>query len=370
MCQDQTPTGTRERRTLRLRPVVRRHRQEVRYMAARKKRKLVDDEGHRKHCFVAMPFGRDKPEQELFKGWYEVVLVPAVEAVGFKPVLATNEERPTAITDEIRAHIAFDPLMVVDLAGGMLADAPPNANVMYELGLRHAFNTPVALTALTGQKLPFDVALQRTVFTTRGLIDVKAARTSIAAHLESALNGDFYRPMDAVARSATLQAVSGAPSVDGVLKALVGEVKELHDRVVEISGNTRDEMVAQYGTLLSSPFKTRTVASLFHYRETTRRAFREAFEAIGLPDEWWRAALESHAHHDLGNPDSWGRTGWLNLARYLAESFRFPDPEVLIAAVAERLDYNLGDEPHEPPAQDSKSKPHKTDPPAATTTTS
>jgi hypothetical protein len=67
---------------------------------------------HKNKCFVVMPFGRTPTEQKWFRGWYEVVIRPAVVEAKFEPVLAATEEHPSAINDEIRAHLALDPMVV------------------------------------------------------------------------------------------------------------------------------------------------------------------------------------------------------------------------------------------------------------------
>ena len=113
-------------------------------------------------CFIVMPFGRTDEEIEWFAGWYEVAIEPAVVQAGYDPVLAASEEKPNAINDEIRQHLALDPMVVVDL-GGMHPDDAPNPNVMYELGIRHAMNLPLVMLAWAKQKLPFDIANQRVI---------------------------------------------------------------------------------------------------------------------------------------------------------------------------------------------------------------
>jgi hypothetical protein len=100
-------------------------------------------QAHEKHCFIVMPYGRSPEEIHWFRGWYEVVIRAAVIDAGYEPILAATEDRPNAINDEIRTHLAFDPMVVVDL-GGMSHLVEPNPNVMYELRIRHALNLPLA----------------------------------------------------------------------------------------------------------------------------------------------------------------------------------------------------------------------------------
>jgi hypothetical protein len=58
-----------------------------------------------------------------------------------------------------------------------------NANVMYELGVRHATGLPIIHMAQVGQLLPFDIADFRTVFYELGLEEVEAARTRVRNYL-------------------------------------------------------------------------------------------------------------------------------------------------------------------------------------------
>jgi hypothetical protein len=117
---------------------------------------------HEGHCFVVMPYGRSPAEVRWFRGWYDVVIEKAVSSAGYIPILSATEERPNAINDEIRAHLAFDPMVVVDL-GGIDPDVDPNPNVMYELGIRHALSLPLVMMAWQNQRLPFDVGNQRVI---------------------------------------------------------------------------------------------------------------------------------------------------------------------------------------------------------------
>jgi hypothetical protein len=184
------------------------------------------DPAHQRHCFVVMPYGRDPKEIRWFKGWYEEVIQQAVEEAGYEARLAFNEERPNAIGDEIRTHLAFDPMVVVDL-GGATPQEPPNPNVMYELGLRHAFNLPLVMMAWRNQPLPFDIRNQRVIMEDRDLLDLRVTRSRLVSFISSARQGDFYRPMEAVGRIAALDTALQQFGPESVLGALTREVREL-----------------------------------------------------------------------------------------------------------------------------------------------
>ncbi|MBV9860717.1 MAG: hypothetical protein JO267_01065 [Alphaproteobacteria bacterium] len=182
--------------------------------------------GYDKHCFVVMPFGRNPEEQRWFRGWYETVIQAATATCGLEPVLAASEDQPSAINDAIRAHLVFDPMVIVDLGGKQHEDAP-NPNVMYELGIRHAFGLPVVIMAWEGQRLPFDVSNQRAILSRRDFLDIEPTRQKLTRFLRSAQEGLFYNPMEAVGREAAIDTTSLVLGEESMLAALAKEVREL-----------------------------------------------------------------------------------------------------------------------------------------------
>ena len=181
-------------------------------------------------CFIVMPYGRNAQEMRWFQGWYNLVIESAVIEAGFRPVLAAAQDRPDAINDEIRAHLALDPMAVIDL-GGLVPDAEPNPNVMYELGIRHAFNLPHVIMAWEGQKLPFDISNQRVIMERREFADVRVNKDRLTKFIREAAAENYYRPMDAVGRVATLDLAERNLRPNSILGALVEEVRSLKTRL-------------------------------------------------------------------------------------------------------------------------------------------
>jgi tetratricopeptide (TPR) repeat protein len=109
-------------------------------------------------CFVLMPFGKKKYQNELtidFDRVYNDLIKPAVEQCGLEPIRADEEQ-----TDGIIHKPMFERLILCDYAIADLTTA--NANVFYELGIRHAVKpfTTILIFA-DSMRLPFDVALLR-----------------------------------------------------------------------------------------------------------------------------------------------------------------------------------------------------------------
>lgn len=110
-------------------------------------------------CFILMPFGR-KPAGDGrvvdFDAVYERLIKPAVVAASLEPLRADEE-----IAGGVIHKAMFERLILCEFAIADLTTA--NANVFYELGLRHAVRpwaTQLIFAEGWGQ-LPFDVNLLR-----------------------------------------------------------------------------------------------------------------------------------------------------------------------------------------------------------------
>jgi hypothetical protein len=102
-------------------------------------------------CFVIMPIS-DAPGYEPghFGRVYEHLLKPAIIAAGYEPKRADD----TVKTDYIVVGIIR---MIVDSEMVLCDISARNPNVMYELGIRHAFNKPVVLVKDVMTEKMFDI---------------------------------------------------------------------------------------------------------------------------------------------------------------------------------------------------------------------
>lgn len=139
-------------------------------------------------CFILMPFGQ-KPASNGrsvdFDAVYESLIGPAVRDAGMEPLRANHE-----IGGGIIHKPMFERLILCEFAVADLTTA--NANVFYELGLRHAVrpSATVLLFAEGVGQLPFDVALLRGLSYRLGADDQPAAaeadRAALAERLRAA----------------------------------------------------------------------------------------------------------------------------------------------------------------------------------------
>jgi hypothetical protein len=116
------------------------------------------DLGRQPLCFVLMPFGV-KPAADGgsvdFDAVYRELIAPAVEAAGLEPLRADQE-----LIGGVIHKPMYERLVLADYAIADLTTA--NANVFYELGVRHAVRPySTFLISAETKRVPFDLAPDR-----------------------------------------------------------------------------------------------------------------------------------------------------------------------------------------------------------------
>ena len=135
----------------------------------------------RPHAFVVMPFGKKKGGDGSlydFNAIYKTLIMPALEEAGFEPFRADEETTSGDILTDM-----FQELLLADLC---LCDLSiDNANVYYELGIRHAFRKRGVVHIQAGRAyMPFDIFNVRTLpyhITPEGVPDPAFIKTDIQA---------------------------------------------------------------------------------------------------------------------------------------------------------------------------------------------
>lgn len=114
-------------------------------------------------CFVIMPISDPKDyEKGHFKRVYEDIIKPACEKANYKAVRADDIEETDLIHLSILKKIIEAPMAICDLSN-------KNPNVLFELGLRQAFDKPVVLIQEKGAERIFDVSILRAYDYCKGL---------------------------------------------------------------------------------------------------------------------------------------------------------------------------------------------------------
>lgn len=115
------------------------------------------DKATEKRCFVMMPFSDqgDYPKGHFTKV-YEQIFAPAIIKAGYKPYRVDENTISDSIINKIFEGVQNCEMALCDLSNR-------NPNVLYELGLRQAYNKPVVLVKDEKTENIFDVSVISTV---------------------------------------------------------------------------------------------------------------------------------------------------------------------------------------------------------------
>ncbi len=112
------------------------------------------------HAFVVMPFGIKEGFDGMvinFNAIYQDLIKPALVEAGFEPFRADEETTTGDILTDMFQELLLADLVIADLS-------IDNANVFYELGIRHAFKKRGIVHIQSGRAyMPFDIFNVRTI---------------------------------------------------------------------------------------------------------------------------------------------------------------------------------------------------------------
>lgn len=189
-------------------------------------------------CFILMPFGRKPSASGLavdFDAVYENLIKPAVIAADLEPLRADEEMAGGIIHKPM-----FERLVLCEYAVADLTTA--NANVFYELGLRHAVRswaTQLLFAEGLGQ-LPFDVAMLRALPYKLGTdgkpVDVATSCAALTQRLLEAKNANTDSPV--------FQLLDGFPDIQrlktDVFRDRVRYAEDIKTKLVKARKENRD----------------------------------------------------------------------------------------------------------------------------------
>lgn len=190
-------------------------------------------------CFIIMPISDpDGYAKDHFKRVHEDIFGPACEAAGFTPFRADGVKETNLIHLDILQRLLGSPMALCDLSSR-------NPNVLFELGIRQAFDKPVVLVQELGTPRIFDIAPLRVIDYRPARIyhevreDQQTIATALTSTVKAAEKGDG---INSIVRLLALTAPAALPDVsdthrDPVFQLIRAEMAELRH---EIRRNRRD----------------------------------------------------------------------------------------------------------------------------------
>lgn len=153
--------------------------------------------GENKKCFIITPIGNPKTDvREKADGVINAIIKPVLIELGYEAIPPHEMSDSGSITQKIIEHIINDDLVISNLTG-------LNANVMYELAIRHAVRKPIVCIIERNTPLPFDVATERFIFYDDNFSNVLSLKNNIkkaviAAINETEIDNPIYRSIKEV----------------------------------------------------------------------------------------------------------------------------------------------------------------------------
>lgn len=183
-----------------------------------------------KTLFVICPIGADdSPERKASDELMEYVVDP-VAGGRYKVVRADKIMKTGSITSQIFDLLVNAEVVIADMTGH-------NANVFYELAVRHAIGKPVIhMTADNGEKIPFDVADQRAIYYTLDLPGAKAAITSLKGMLVEIESGaeEPASPISiAVQRNLLAKSTNSSARRDSEIMSMLSDMRSQLNNLVQ-----------------------------------------------------------------------------------------------------------------------------------------
>jgi hypothetical protein len=182
----------------------------------------------KKTCFVIGPIGDpDTDTRRRADDLLNYIIKEVLEKPPFDMIVdrADEMQKPGLIPGQVIERVVNADLAVADLADS-------NPNVFYELALRHVSRKPVVHLLLEGQKLPFDIAPQRTIYySTTSLASATQAKKDLAKHVAAVLENPDSADNPISAALLTLDLVKSKATGDQVMGRVLQEVSELRQEV-------------------------------------------------------------------------------------------------------------------------------------------
>lgn len=275
-------------------------------------------------CFVIMPISDPEGyEKGHFKHIYTDIISVACRSAGYEPVRADDVLETNLIHLDVLKRIIESPMAICDLS-------TRNPNVMFELGLRQAFDKPVVLVRESGTPDIFDIAPLRYTEYRKECIyhevleDQKSIADAITATKKSTENGRGINSMvkllslTSPAQLADFRQDESSPMMQ-VLMAEIGALRHefKQSRISDSDQNTphylhRDSFFYKIENLedklLTTQLKIEMALDnsdallelrrrMITYDEQTERLLRDV--AIGaIPKEYERRLLNMKIHVD------------------------------------------------------------------------
>lgn len=233
-------------------------------------------------CFVIMPIS-DQPgyDEGHFAEVYCDLIVPAVEAAGFKASRADKVMKASNIHIDILTKLRRAPIAVCDISGR-------NPNVFFELAFRQSFDMPVVIIKDDKTDNPFDlISIRHILYDSKMKYkNVMESRQEICSFLKETLRDsrtNSLLSLLSIEEKATLVESKITPEL-AAIEVLLNKIDGLSSRISDIESmnrRMRDPVIARNISVHDLEIAGLRTQEAFEKFELHRKATEAAIRAAG-----------------------------------------------------------------------------------------
>lgn len=208
-----------------------------------------------KECFVIMPIS-DSEGYEIghFRRVYDDIITPACNKAGYKAVRADDVVETNMIHMDVLKRLLESPMAICDLSSS-------NPNVLFELGIRQAFDKPVVLIQEIGTPRIFDIIPIRCLDYRKDFEyrQVKADQLAISNTILATQNavereGNINSIVQLLSLSPAKMKDLGQEGANPLLQVVMMEIealrRDLNNKIQSLNDNKIDAFLLKYQTEL------------------------------------------------------------------------------------------------------------------------
>ena len=180
-------------------------------------------------CFVIMPISDqgDYPKGH-FQKVYEQIFVPAIKEAGYDAFRVDEDNMCTQIVEKIFKAIQECPMALCDLSNR-------NPNVLYELGIRQAYDKPVVLVQDDKTERIFDISGINTISYNSSrlyeeVLDARGQITEAILTMKEGRHTSIIKVLKAQAASADSEDIPRDDRIEILLSGLIKDVNDLKNQ--------------------------------------------------------------------------------------------------------------------------------------------
>jgi hypothetical protein len=195
-----------------------------------------ETETNTKRCFVITPIGAaGSTIRRKIDGVIECAIKPALKE--YDIIVSHQEINSGSIKSNIIKNIYDCELVIANLT-------TQNANVMYEVALRHAVAKPIIHITENLAELPFDINDHRTIEYTDDMMGVQELKINIEKMVNDIKNSNdkISNPIvDSLGKTNIIELKDIEINLNDAINGILTSIKDINERITLIERNTKTD---------------------------------------------------------------------------------------------------------------------------------